>query len=152
MMFGCWSTVDDEYILIGSANINQRSMDGRRDTEIAMGCHQPEFVGDKRSHGAVHAYRMSLWYEHTGCLEEVFLEPHSADCVRRMLTIGEEMWIVYSREDLVDMEGKHLVNYPISISVDGSVGDLVMGVGTFPDTNTLIKGKKSKLLPPVCTT
>ncbi|KAF2299666.1 hypothetical protein GH714_002279 [Hevea brasiliensis] len=29
--------VDDEYIIIGSANINQRSMDGARDSEIAMG-------------------------------------------------------------------------------------------------------------------
>ena len=30
--------VDDIYAIVGSANINQRSMDGRRDTEIAMGC------------------------------------------------------------------------------------------------------------------
>ena len=29
---------DDEYIIIGSANINQRSMDGARDSEIAVGC------------------------------------------------------------------------------------------------------------------
>lgn len=33
--------VDDEYVIIGSANINQRSMDGSRDTEIAMGAYQP---------------------------------------------------------------------------------------------------------------
>ena len=32
--------VDDEYIIIGSANINQRSQDGTRDTEIAMGASQ----------------------------------------------------------------------------------------------------------------
>ena len=32
--------VDDEYVLIGSANINQRSMDGSRDTEIAMGAYR----------------------------------------------------------------------------------------------------------------
>ena len=30
--------VDDIYAIVGSANINQRSMDGRRDTEIAVGC------------------------------------------------------------------------------------------------------------------
>merc|ERR1719204_1285639 len=29
---------DDIYAIVGSANINQRSMDGRRDSEIAMGC------------------------------------------------------------------------------------------------------------------
>ena len=32
--------VDDEYVIIGSANINQRSQDGTRDTEIAMGASQ----------------------------------------------------------------------------------------------------------------
>lgn len=33
--------VDDEYIIMGSANINQRSLEGTRDTEIAMGAYQP---------------------------------------------------------------------------------------------------------------
>ncbi|KAE8656610.1 Phospholipase D alpha 1 [Hibiscus syriacus] len=35
--------VDDEYIIIGSANINERSMAGSRDSEIAMGAFQPGF-------------------------------------------------------------------------------------------------------------
>ena len=33
--------VDDEYIIVGSANINQRSQDGTRDTELAVGALQP---------------------------------------------------------------------------------------------------------------
>ena len=33
--------VDDTYIIIGSANINQRSMAGTRDSEIAIGAFQP---------------------------------------------------------------------------------------------------------------
>lgn len=36
-----WYSV--QYIIIGSANINQRSMDGGRDTEIAMGAFQPHY-------------------------------------------------------------------------------------------------------------
>ena len=39
--------VDDDYIIIGSANINQRSMAGSRDTEIAMGASQPDFMSTK---------------------------------------------------------------------------------------------------------
>ena len=35
--------VDDEYIIIGSANINQRSQDGTRDTEIAVGASQHQY-------------------------------------------------------------------------------------------------------------
>lgn len=33
--------VDDEYVILGSANINQRSLAGSKDTEIAMGSYQP---------------------------------------------------------------------------------------------------------------
>lgn len=43
--------VDDEYVIIGSANINQRSMAGSRDTEIAMGGYQPHHTwGKKKRH------------------------------------------------------------------------------------------------------
>lgn len=48
--------VDDEYVIIGSANINQRSMDGSRDTEIAMGAYQPHHTWTQKSshpHGQV---------------------------------------------------------------------------------------------------
>ncbi len=52
--------VDDEYIIVGSANINQRSQDGARDTELAMGSFQPAL----KNRGGVHGFRMSLWREH----------------------------------------------------------------------------------------
>ena len=48
--------VDDEYVILGSANINQRSLEGTRDTEIAMGAYQPYHTWSrKRSspHGQV---------------------------------------------------------------------------------------------------
>ena len=52
--------VDDEYIIVGSANINQRSQDGARDTELAMGAFQPVL----KTRGGVYGFRMSLWREH----------------------------------------------------------------------------------------
>ncbi|CAF2106938.1 unnamed protein product [Brassica oleracea var. botrytis] len=61
--------VDDEYVLMGSANINQRSMAGTKDTEIAMGAYQPHHtLTNKGRHprGQVYGYRMSLWAEHLG--------------------------------------------------------------------------------------
>jgi phosphatidylserine/phosphatidylglycerophosphate/cardiolipin synthase-like enzyme len=54
----CSLAVDDEYIIIGSANINQRSMDGGRDTESAMGAYQPFHLAIQkppRSH--IHGFR-----------------------------------------------------------------------------------------------
>lgn len=42
--------MDDEYVILGSANINQRSMEGTRDTEIAMGAYQPHHTWAKKLH------------------------------------------------------------------------------------------------------
>ena len=33
-----------QYIIVGSANINQRSMGGDRDTELAVGAFQPQYT------------------------------------------------------------------------------------------------------------
>ncbi|KAF4398107.1 phospholipase D alpha 4 [Cannabis sativa] len=147
--------VDDEYILIGSANINQRSMDGERDTEIAIGCYQQE----PRSTD-IRAFRASLWYEHVGSgrsNEDILkLEPHSLECVLKMRRIGEEMWNIYSGDEVVDMDGVHLVSYPIYVTEMGQIEDVDHDQdsckGLFPDTNTPVKGKRSKILPPVFTT
>lgn len=49
--------IDDEYIILGSANINQRSMAGTKDTEIAMGAYQPHYTWTRRKkhpYGQVH--------------------------------------------------------------------------------------------------
>ncbi|OIW15899.1 hypothetical protein TanjilG_04434 [Lupinus angustifolius] len=102
-------------LMIGSANVNQRSMDGQRDTEIAIGCYQCKDYGadNQIEHGDIHAYRMSLWYEHTASADGLFLEPESAECVQRMRSIGDKMWKIYNGEENVDMEGVHLVTYPM---------------------------------------
>ena len=43
--------VDDEYLIMGSANINQRSMAGTKDTEIAMGAYQRHHTwAEKKKH------------------------------------------------------------------------------------------------------
>lgn len=145
--------MDDVYIIIGSANVNQRSMDGQRDTEIAIGAYQTQDGGDHLiNQGDIHAYRMSLWYEHTGSAEELFLEPESLECVQRIRLIGDQMWEIYSGEEIVDMEGVHLVTYPVKVTQEGSLEDSNDGEGHFPDTESLVKGKRSKWLPPISTT
>lgn len=51
--------VDDEYVIVGSANINERSLAGSRDTEIAMGAYQPHHTWAKRKkhpHGQVRTF------------------------------------------------------------------------------------------------
>ncbi|PON89019.1 Phospholipase D [Trema orientale] len=144
--------VDDEYIIIGSANINQRSMDGARDTEIAMGAYQPHHLSTLQpAMGQIHGHRLALWYEHLGTLHDTFLQPESVECVRKVNQIAEKYWDLYCGETLDhDLPG-HLLSYPIRITEKGEVTTLP-GTECFPDTRARVLGSKSELLPPILTT
>ncbi|XP_022850139.1 phospholipase D alpha 1-like isoform X1 [Olea europaea var. sylvestris] len=134
--------VDDEYIIIGSANINQRSMDGARDSEIAMGAYQPHHLAIKEpARGQVHGFRMALWYEHLGMLHETFLHPESEGCISEVNRIADNYWDLYASEDLErDLPG-HLLRYPIGIASEGEVTELP-GMEFFPGTRARILGGK----------
>lgn len=146
--------VDDEYIIIGSANINQRSMDGGRDTEIAMGAFQPHHLassGPPRPQGQIYEFRRALWYEHIGDNSVLFDEPEGVECVRLLNRIGERNWELYSKDILDQSVTTHLLRYPLHVAEDGSVTSLP-GMQYFPDTMAFILGSKSDLLPPILTT
>ncbi|KAI9010942.1 hypothetical protein CLU79DRAFT_891017 [Phycomyces nitens] len=67
--------VDDVTVLIGSANINDRSLLGNRDSEIAMLIEDTEVVishmngKEYRASKFAHTLRMQLWKEHLGLLD-----------------------------------------------------------------------------------
>ncbi|QHO25352.1 Phospholipase D beta [Arachis hypogaea] len=133
--------VDDEYVIIGSANINQRSMDGGRDTEIAMGAYQPHHTWARNNsapRGQVHGYRMSLWAEHTGTIEECFFQPESLECVSRVRTMGELNWKQYSAKEVSEMRG-HLMKYPVDVDRKGKIKP-IPGFEEFPDVGGKIVG------------
>ncbi|PUZ45525.1 hypothetical protein GQ55_8G230700 [Panicum hallii var. hallii] len=133
--------VDDEYIIIGSANINQRSMDGGRDTEIAMGAYQPSHLNadGQVARGQVHGFRMSLWYEHLAELRDEFKDPGSLKCVRMVNKMASELWQRYASDKLeADLRG-HLLSYPVDVARDGTVKEL-KGVESFPDTDAPVLG------------
>ncbi|KAK1358218.1 Phospholipase D [Heracleum sosnowskyi] len=144
--------VDDEYIIIGSANINQRSMDGAKDSEIAMGAYQPHHLATREpARGQIHGFRMSLWYEHLGMLDDTFAQPESVDCVQKVNTVAEKYWDLYSSETLEkDLPG-HLLRYPIAVASEGDITELP-GTEFFPDTKARVLGAKSDYLPPILTT
>lgn len=145
--------VDDEYIIIGSANINQRSMDGGRDTEIAMGGYQPHHLAatEERGRGAIHGFRLALWYEHLGGHDASFLHPESVECVRVVNESAERNWRAYSSDTLVaDLPG-HLLSYPVQVNQNGTVTALPE-TEFFPDTKARVLGTVSEFLPPILTT
>ncbi len=69
--------VDDLYTIIGSANLNDRSMLGDRDSEIAIITEDEEFYSTKMNGNRYKAgkfafsLRMRLWREHLGLFEEM---------------------------------------------------------------------------------
>ncbi|KAF7846834.1 hypothetical protein BT93_L3685, partial [Corymbia citriodora subsp. variegata] len=143
--------VDDEYVLLGSANINQRSLAGTKDTEIAMGAYQPRHTwAQKKRHprGQVYGYRMSLWAEHLEKLEECFNEPGSLECVKTVNKIAESNWNSY--KDQGPLQG-HLLRYPIHVDQYGNVGPL-QGSEEFPDVGGKVVGSYSPTIPDILTT
>ncbi|BBN05147.1 phospholipase D1/2 [Marchantia polymorpha subsp. ruderalis] len=144
--------VDDEYIIVGSANINERSMNGSRDSEIAIGAYQPHHLLNSEGfpHGQVHGFRMSLWFEHMGRLENCFLSPQSLECVQTVNSIADELWAYYTQEEPVDLSG-HLLPFPVAVTHEGDVTELP-GMTCFPDTKAPILGALQDALPPILTT
>jgi len=133
--------VDDEYVIIGSANINQRSMEGIRDTEIAMGAYQPQYTWANKvsaPRGQIYGYRMSLWAEHIGGIDEDFNYPESLECMRRVRHLGEENWKQFVADEVTEMRG-HLMKYPVSVDRKGKVKPLPE-CATFPDLGGNICG------------
>ncbi|XVE73955.1 hypothetical protein DITRI_Ditri11bG0159800 [Diplodiscus trichospermus] len=133
--------VDDEYVILGSANINQRSMEGTRDTEIAMGAYQPHHTWARKlsnPHGQIHGYRMSLWAEHLGVVEECFRQPESIECVRRVKQMAEMNWKQFAADEVTEMRG-HLLKYPVEVDRKGKVRPL-SGCESFPDVGGNIVG------------
>ncbi|WVZ57164.1 hypothetical protein U9M48_007583 [Paspalum notatum var. saurae] len=148
--------VDDEYVIVGSANINQRSMDGGRDTEIAMGAYQPSYLSARNqpAKGQVHGFRVSLWQEHLGQAASAaaaldILEPSSLACVRRMNQVAQEHWDMFASDTFKGDIPGHLMAYPVEVR-DG--GEVVAAAQSFPDTKAEVLGNKSDILPPILTT
>ncbi|TKY70287.1 Phospholipase D delta [Spatholobus suberectus] len=145
--------IDDEYVIIGSANINQRSMAGTKDTEIAMGAYQPHYTWSaKKRHpyGQIYGYRMSLWGEHLGMLDETFEEPERLECVRKVNAIADNNWKLFASEDFSLLQG-HLLKYPVQVDSDGKIRSLPE-CENFPDAGGKILGACSTTIPDILTT
>ncbi len=131
------SIFDDAYILIGSANINQRSLSGNRDTEIAVGGYQPDNIAT----GDVHTFRKALWAAHFGGYNEAFQSPESEECLAAVREVTNNFWDLYTDEEPAHSD-VHALPYPIEVDEDGNVSAKPEN-GCFPDTVAPILGAKS---------
>jgi len=146
--------VDDEVAIVGSANINMRSMAGTRDTELAVSCFQPAHTAAAGSppRAGVFGFRMSLWSEHLGGPSEVLQRPEAPACVRQVMALARANWEAYAADKVTALPHGHLMAYPYRVAEDGSVFHQDHSP-SFPDFPTaLVEGKKSAALPVILTT
>jgi len=144
--------VDDAYIIVGSANINQRSMAGTRDTEMAVGCWQPAFP-ESHPYGEVHMFRRALWASHFMSTEQVLLYPGAIECVTRVKEMAYNNWQQYSSSTPGTKTDGQMLSYPLNVMADGTLENLE-GFACFPDFpgSCKIMGKKSAVIPQKVTT
>ncbi len=140
--------VDDEVCLIGTANINQRSLDGCRDSEIMMTSWQPDHLASEKSvaHGDIHAYRLHIWASITDQMNDAYRDPSNPECVKLVNSIANSNFKKYMGDETVDMTS-HLLPFPLEF-YDGELRPRRgLHGGKLPDTDADAMGKKSYILP-----
>jgi len=139
--------VDDDYIVIGSANINQRSLAGERDSEICIGAFQPNHsIAAGPPRGDIHTFRLALWSAHLGGYNTQFENPNSAECLAYVKTVTEEFWRVYTADTPLHSD-VHLLPYPLYVSETGDLSAKEAPWDCFPDTIAPVVGARSGILP-----
>eukprot|EP01134_Creolimax_fragrantissima_P007965 CFRG7965T1 len=150
--------VDDTISIIGSANINDRSMLGNRDTEIAIIAHEPDKVRSANGtlpQGKVYEHRKRLWTEHAG--PEVWAKcasnPCSPDCNLALKSLAQSNLDLFW-EDLSVRQNLtyHLVRMPYDISSDTGAITAIPGKENIPHQTGSMLGKYSAVLPDILTT
>ncbi|KAL7162362.1 hypothetical protein ACSBR2_042778 [Camellia fascicularis] len=91
----------------------------------------------------VYGYRMSLWAEHLGILEDSFHEPETLKCVKHVNEIAKKNWKAYVDEENTEMTG-HLMRYPVQVSRNEKISAL-LGYECFPDVGGKILGAPTNL-------
>ena len=136
---------DDNKVIVTSANINDRSMLGNRDTESGIVAYQTGGTDTNIScddtpiaNGDIHAFRMALWSAHMGGYDKDFLEPTSDKCLKKVEKISLKSRELYLKDPLTDNayvnpeRSSLLMAYPLEVSSNGKVGTLEKWK-TFPD-------------------
>lgn len=108
---------DDEYLILGSANLNERSLAGNRDTEICVYMF-PDQGKEQVAKGKIQALRKQAWSEHFGGLPPSWDTPEKAACATAMRSKGLANWVALTQAQ--QAAASHLVAWPFNVGPDGS--------------------------------
>ena len=106
---------DDDYLILGSANLNERSLAGNRDTEICVYM----FADDGKlgvARDKIQTLRKQAWSEHFGGLPPSWDAPEKAACSRAMWMRGLANWVQLASSHRSD--ASHLIAWPFEVGGD----------------------------------
>ena len=128
--------VDDRFVILGSANLNERSLNGGRDSEIAVGLWP---LNDKVAVSCVtqvQNLRRGLWKEHLKTVPADFDNPEIDSCIKVVRAAAENNYKQFRSGFRTDQAG-HLCAWPIQVDAKGLSFNAVSGApegdGFLPD-------------------
>lgn len=106
--------VDDEFAIIGSANLNERSLAGDRDTEVCIAM----TAQDDAARKSLQDFRMELWCQHLGnakakaAKEDHWKAPEKPDCVGDLSKRATSNYVAMRTNTFADGNG-FLCKFPL---------------------------------------
>ena len=101
--------VDDTKVILGSANLNERSLAGDRDAEICLALSPaPGKIDDCKA--VVQGLRQTVWTQHFGTLPSGWQTPHTGGCPTVIQQQARENWIFLAQG--VRSNTSHIVAFP----------------------------------------
>ncbi len=107
--------VDDRYIIFGSANLNERSLAGDRDSEICIGMWPSHYAVEDRCVNQLRDFRIKLFQEHMGHGFAAERNPESRHCSQTMQREARENYLKLRRGQQVT---GHLMMLPFEMRVE----------------------------------
>ncbi|KAJ4833057.1 hypothetical protein Tsubulata_001028 [Turnera subulata] len=124
--------------------LNFYCLGNRENSAPPLSSSQTTTTEQSENRAMVYGYRMSLWAEHLGIVDEEFREPQSLECMKLVNEIARSNWKAFVDEKNDKKMGGHLMQYPISVDKEGKVTSLP-DHETFPDVGGKVLGAPTTL-------
>jgi phospholipase D1/2 len=108
--------VDDRYFILGSANLNERSLNGDRDSEIACGV-WPGHGHDGDTLKKIRDFRLGLWNAHFGPGVTLADTPEDPACASFVKSIGDQNYAAF--RTLAQSPHGHACRWPYDLNDHG---------------------------------
>lgn len=108
--------IDDRYMIIGSANLNERSLNGGRDSEIGAGLWPSDDRTIKDCIDQAQQFRRGIWAEHLGPKfpPADFDKPASPACIKAVRDAAAENYAAFREGRRDESVHGHLCLWPLS--------------------------------------